>query len=441
VSLVTGEEDASAVFAGVTQLKVQWVDSDADAHDVTTANLPTTSIDLGSLSSSDVGMIEVTGESDAGKALLFGSTIPVQFGVLDSTTIPLFVQRMGQTARFPSPPANDGRRLPLLGTLLGRYLIVAGGIDPMLASTSELYDFLTLTTLSGSSNLDLTSSGQPAESMAVLDVDTTFDPSAYVISTAGITSVDLVTGNSGSPTPPVPASSSYTAADLAGGDTVKGSDGARYIVGGTRITHAPSGAVLRIDPTNTPSWLSLNTPRLGAAALWLNTTLVVIGGSPSGSAVETFAGTGSITGSPMDGFSTTPDPSVSFGAASLDNLRYVLVAGGLLPDGSDPGVRLLDLQCATAKTPCSIPWPSLPFPLIEAQVFAADPATGVVVGSEVGLLTTHVFVLTSTSVTEVPTKVPHVAARAIASPLGTPGSFLLYGGANEIESFVPLPPG
>src|SRR5205085_7908695 len=115
----------------------------------------------------------------------------------------------------------------------------------------------------------------------------------------------------------------------------------------------------------------------------------------------------------------------SFGAATLDGARYVLLAGGVLPDGSDPGVRLLDLKCAAQKTECVTPWPALPFPLIEAQVFAANPSTGVVVGSEVGVLTTHVFVLTKTAVTEIPTKVAHVAAHAVASPLGTPGSFLL----------------
>jgi hypothetical protein len=73
-------------------------------------------------------------------------------------------------------------------------------------------------------------------------------------------------------------------------------------------------------------------------------------------------------------------------------------------------------------------------------VFAANPKTAVVVGSEWISLETHVFVVTSSAVTEVPTKVPHFGARAVASPLGTPGSFLLYGGANDIESFVPLPP-
>jgi hypothetical protein len=438
VSLVTGEEDASAVFAGVTQLDVVWVDSDAGTHTLAVQDLPATSIDLGSVDQSTIGMIEVTGKDDAGRGVLFGSTIPIQFGIIDGSPISLFVQRMGETARYSDPPKNDTRRLPLLGTILGRYFVATGGTDPSLATTSELYDLLTLQTLPGSSSLDLTLDGQAPESMAILDVSTTSDPSAYVIDESTISSVDLTDGQSGSPIPPVPASN-YTAADLAGGLTIQGGDGARYVVGGTRTTHTASRAVLRIDTANTPSWLMLDTARLGAAALWSAAGLVVIGGSASGSAVESFPN-GNSSGSPTDGFST-PDPTTSFGAAALDGARYVLLAGGLLPDESDPGVRLLDLQCAANKTPCSIPWPALPFPLVDAQVFAANPATGVVVGSEFGTLETHIFVLTSTSVTEVPTKVPHLAARAVANPLGTPGSFLLYGGANELESFVPLPPG
>src|SRR5207237_6608561 len=126
-----------------------------------------------------------------------------------------------------------------------------------------------------------------------------------------------------------------------------GSDGARYVVGGTRITHTASTAVLKIDATNTPTWLNLGTARLGAAAVWVTDGLVVIGGSATGSAVETI-GMGSGVTTPADGFAT-PDPSASFGAATLDGARYVLLAGGVLPDGSDPGVRLLDLKCAAQK--------------------------------------------------------------------------------------------
>jgi hypothetical protein len=439
LSLVTGEEDAGAVFEGVTQLNVQWVDTDAQAHSIVDAPYPTTSIDLGSLNSSAIGMIEVTGINAAGQAVLFGSTIPLQFGVLDNTTVSLFVQRMGETARMPSPPANDARRLPVLGTLLGRYLIATGGIDPDLQKGSELYDFLTLKTLP--TPPDLLAAGQITESMAVLDIDTSVDPSAYLVSTAGITSIDLVTAGTGAPTPGIPASS-FTAADIAGGSTVLGSDGARYIVGGTRVTHGPSVAVLKIDATNTPSWLTLHTPRMGAAALWIDAFgLVVIGGTRESPAVESIAASGTATGAAVGNFSASADPSTSIGAAALDGKRFVVVAGGFLPDGTDPGVRLLDLDCSpTAGTPCLTPWPSLPVPLVLTQVFAANPNTAIVVGSEMTTLQTHVFVVTRSAITEVTTKVPHVGGRAITNPLGTPGSILLYGGANEIESFVPLPP-
>jgi hypothetical protein len=73
-----------------------------------------------------------------------------------------------------------------------------------------------------------------------------------------------------------------------------------------------------------------------------------------------------------------------------------------------------------------------------AQAFAIDATSAVVVGSEPptsatpGL--THVYEVTSSATTEVPTKVPHTNAAAVASPVGVVGSVLLVSGAPEIES-------
>jgi hypothetical protein len=75
-----------------------------------------------------------------------------------------------------------------------------------------------------------------------------------------------------------------------------------------------------------------------------------------------------------------------------------------------------------------------------------NPATAqaMVVGSEPKSGLTHTFLLTSAGATEVHTKVNHYNASAIQSPLSFPSanafpSILLFGGADEIESFV-VPP-
>jgi hypothetical protein len=123
------------------------------------------------------------------------------------------------------------------------------------------------------------------------------------------------------------------------------------------------------------------------------------------------------------------------GVAALDG-QHVLLAGGVLPDGSSAGTRLVDLACSAQCAP--VAWPSLPVTLAPASVFAIDGAHAIVVGSEPstgaspGL--THAFRLDAGTVVEIATRVAHTNAAAIASPIGVTGSVLLFGGAPEIES-------
>ncbi|HXN32185.1 MAG TPA: hypothetical protein VN894_09995, partial [Polyangiaceae bacterium] len=88
-----------------------------------------------------------------------------------------------------------------------------------------------------------------------------------------------------------------------------------------------------------------------------------------------------------------------------------------------------NMQCAPAS------WAALPnpLPLIPAQVFASGPANALLVGDDPSG-TTRVYRLTATATASVASKVTHMGARAIVSPLG---SVVLVGGASEIESFVP----
>jgi hypothetical protein len=435
LKLVTGEEDAAATFAGVTTVNVTWYDMDASPHPLATALWPAASIDLGSVDQSSVGMIEVTGSNASGEHLVFGSSIPVPFGAFAGVTVPLFVQRVGQMARLPlQQPLSDGRPLPLLGLIGGRYVLVAGGADPASASASQLYDLLAFGALSSPPTLPVV-----PESMAVAGTI------GYLVTSDGVTAYDFSDSDAG--TFALPAGTP-TAGDIAGGATVTATDGTQYIVGGTRTVHDPTTAVLRIDTTGTASWISLTVPRWGASAVWIDPVgLVVIGGSPSAPGVEVIAaGANTTVALPLSSFPA--DPTVSAGAATLDDAHQVLVAGGMLPDLSDPGVRVLDLQCAVgACAPTS--WGPLPVPLVRAYAFAlpvdrqqggdaGSKTSAAVVGSELLGGRTHVFVVGPSGATEIPTRVPHTNANAVASPVGvTPGAFLLFGGAPEIESFAP----
>jgi hypothetical protein len=129
--------------------------------------------------------------------------------------------------------------------------------------------------------------------------------------------------------------------------------------------------------------------------------------------------------------------------ANLDNAQHVLVAGGVLPDATDAGVRYIDLRCGQCA---AVPWGSgltttagAPVAVTSASAFTLqDAAHAFLVGNEPTSGLTHTFTLTSAGATEIPTKVPHTNASAILSPTG--GAILLFGGANETESFTPAPP-
>jgi hypothetical protein len=108
------------------------------------------------------------------------------------------------------------------------------------------------------------------------------------------------------------------------------------------------------------------------------------------------------------------------------------------------------MPCGTGTTPAcaSTTWQvTLPTPLVSTQVFGLD-ATRVFVVGEDASQATHAYTLTSTTVVEVPFRVPRSQARALRLPYGTPGGgpIAVVGGDPDagtntgyIESFVPTP--
>lgn len=413
LKIVTGGETDvfSRPSALVTKLEIDSVDSSGQRKTLATASLPTSSIDLGSFATNTAGTLQVVGTGTEGARLVYGQSLSMTFGALDGLTVPIFVQRTGELARMPRP-LGDARPAPTLALLTTRYLFIGGGSDSALEQTTQLYDFASLSPLAAPPSL-------PRVPKSVAFVGTV----GWLIDESGATSFDFSANTSSTVT--APAGGGF--GDIAGGSTVFASDGSQYVIGATRTTGVATATVLAVDANGKPSWKFLAAPRLGAAAAWVDGRgLVIAGGSTSAGGVEVL-GIGSTTGSEL---AYPADTSKGAGASTLD-AQHVLLAGGLTKTGQDAGVRTIDLGCAAQCTPT--PWAALPTALAPTQAFASDPTNALVIGSDIAGVT-RVYRVTPTMATEVATKVPHKQARALISPLG---SVVLFGGAGEIESFVP----
>jgi hypothetical protein len=430
IQIITDEEAGTFTASpALTELRV--VAESADASTVlATAQLPTSTIDLGQLSeTSSVVSIAIEGFDSSNTQRAFGATLPVEYAALAGQTISVFVQRDGTLARLPGP-LTDARQAPTLAVLQGEYLLITGGSGTPDAKTTQLYDFGFFTAVGAPPTLPIApQSIALAGTVAWLVDDTTgwyFDFSS----------------DPSSASVPLAPPAGGTFADVAGGATVIDANGAQYIVGATRLTGPPTDKVLKVDPNDgsnsaypygNTTWITLSAPRLGAAAAWTTSYgLVVAGGSNTAAGVESVL-PGAATGAPLNQF--PPDPAFGAGAAALDG-THVLVAGGGTGLFEDPGVRDLDLGCAGASASCAtvVSWGHLPVVVSPAQTFALGTSDGLVVANEFGSGATHVFRLSPTSITEVPTRTPHTNARAAWSPVG---SIVLFGGANVIESFTP----
>jgi hypothetical protein len=438
LKLVTGgETDTFTRSPAPTSVRVSAVDTSGNLSTLATASLPTDTIDLGNLDENTVSTLVVQGLDAKGNTLVYGDTIPIQYGTLESSTLQVFVQRTHEFARLPSN-MSDPRPAPVLSPVQGQYLFVGGGSDSSVATTSSLFDFAALAPLSAPPKMPFAPTTVAFAGPYALLIDSVAANQAMYF--------DFTANATLAVTPPTGGSF----ADVAGGQVVVSDTGVEYIVGATRTTGAATAMVLVINTANSSntnitgslSWATLSAPRLGASAAWITGRgLIVTGGSAMAKGAEivpplSTSGTAqTLVGVPLP---YAPDPSVGSGSAYLAAQPLLLVAGGLDATGQDAGVRTIDPACTANCTPTV--WSSLTIPIGNAQAFsfvasAADgqPPPALVVGTAADG-TTHAFSLTSTAATEVPTKVPHKNARATPGPLG---SILVVGGATEIESFYP----
>ncbi len=429
LQLVTGPEtDVFTASPKPTSLKVIALDANNNATTLATASLPTDSIDLGQQDETAVATLAVEGTDSSGAQVVFGASLPVQYGALAGATLPIFIQRTNAFARLPSPP-NDTRQDPTLAVIAERFLFIGAGSGSSDPLSTQIYDFASLSPLASPPSL-------PRAPLSMPVVGTV----ALVIDGSGATYYDFSQGTGADTTPPM----GYAFGDVAGGQVVYDTtDAYVYVVGATRTSGAPTAAVLLIDtndssnanyPTGNLHWLSLTAPRLGATASFVSGRgLVVTGGSPTAAGVEILGKTDT-TGSALP-----YPPDASIGASSsgfAHDASHILVAGGLTPTGGDAGVRKLDLGCGSnCGTTGTESWGALPVGLGDSSTFVLPgDSSALVIGNALQGGATHAYVVDSSGKpTETAPKVAHSGARAILSPTGT---VLLYGGANEIESFT-----
>jgi hypothetical protein len=411
-----GESTTFTQTPAVTRIVIQSVDTSDNVTTLGSAPVSATTIPLASQSESTTVSLEAWGIDAQDAGVVFGATIPLLFGDIVGDSVPIFVGRIGQFARAPSPPA-DSRQAPLLSLVQGQYLFVAGGTaedggtvtetdaGPAFTptSTTEIYDFGEFQTLASPPTMPTIDGGAPFAPQSVAVTGTV----TWLVSPQGGIYLDLSSNATALITQPT-LGGSFSFANIAAGITLSDAQGTQYIVGATRTTGAPTAALLEINPndvtnTNFPdgnvAWLTLSEPRLGAAAAWINSgetggQIVVAGGSASGSGVEVISPT---AGSATAGAMGTPlpypaDPSTGSGAAAMTDNVHVLLAGGLLPNGQDAGVRVISATCTTACTPTW--WTSLPIPLATAQAFVLSATSALVIGNEPGTGLTHAFLVT-----------------------------------------------
>jgi hypothetical protein len=411
---IGGEADAFTRAPAPVKLLVEGIGTDGKSVVLGEAKLPSGSVDLGDRAQTDQYSIKISGFDATGARILSGATPPVQLGALDGLSVPVFVQRTGELARMPSG-LTDVREAPLAVLVSGRFAMVAGGKDT--PKTTQLYDIASIASLGAA--LDLP---RAPKTVAVAGV------AALLIDDAGATFFDLSTAATSEAT--TPAGGSF--AEVAGGTAIVAPDGVTFIVGGTRAEGAKTSRILRVGSDRALSFLSLAEPRLGATATWVEGRgLVVAGGSAGGAGVEIVgAGATASTALPF-----APDAIAGAGAAMLD-AQHVLLVGGFDPAGAPAPTRVLDLACGTACAPAVWSHAALPIAIARPTSFSLDGGAALFVGDDASG-SSHALRVSENAVQEIPFKVPRKGARGIEYLAAGLRSFVVVGGAKELESFAP----
>ncbi len=516
INLITGGETGSdSPFAEQplpTELAVTATDIEGGTTDlIRTAYQAGATLTLPQLSSDNVDTLRATAYDSADAAIIYGQTIvPIQLGGIDGITLDLFVQRKGQFARMPSP-VTPAIQSPLATIVDQQFIFVADtkaqqgwlysllfwalaeAVDGGPTSTPLPCPPLTVAAISGTTYALFICSEKSTSISGACQGETAppddVDLHAYLYDVSGQPdSCETFAPGSG-----VDAGSPFSWTSLAGGSAVTAPNGDVYIVGATRPAMGASGAsgptesVLRYAAPSLNdagiaqfprNWFALNTPRAGAAALWLTRStgaagargLVVAGGNQPGDKVGgvEYLASGSVDAGQAFTLTAYPtDFTAGAGGAMVDE-THLLLAGGTAQGGAAAPVRLLDLTCmsscmaqtggttgdggadggghdggpreggpgdagATASIPLAtaqgFSWPGDAAPLF---VGPSTSKGGVTRAFRVGVPSTSTAAF---AVSEVPLRVPaRTGTTAIQTAIP---SVVVIGGDTTMESFIP----
>jgi hypothetical protein len=422
------EEDAFSRAPAVTSLEIVASSPDGEIQRTATTS-PGGSFDLGEIPSTQYLDFELRGLDAEGQLVARGRSVTVPIGAIDTgdgVELPLFLQRLGETARPPGALAVAHLRAP--AAIFGeRYVLLSGGERALDASGAEtdpassaFYDLLAWGGAAGGT-LPRRPASLVVRGSAVLSIDA-----------SGATWVDLSTGTTSEAVAPT----GLDFAQVAGGRTIDGLAGLSFVVGATRDGE-PTSAVLVVDDAGTLRAASLGTARSAAGATFVaGRGLVVTGGSALGAGAELVASDG--TGTQPLPFAS--DPTTGAAAISLSGGGVVLLAGGRVGGLAAP-TRSLDLDCVASCAATELG--ELAVPALAARGLGYDADTTVLLTGESPEGETLLFELEPATplVRPLPLRERRRGATAAPAPNGTllvVGGELLEGGpALRVESVFP----
>jgi hypothetical protein len=398
VSLDTGlETDVLTRDPRVDTLVVEAIDTSGQAREIARQRLPVDAVDLGELPKADTASLRVRGVDAQGAVRVRGESLFAAYGDLERATLRIFVQRVGETARFPSPFSTPYPSSDRVDVIAGRYVAAADG------ARLVAYDLANLAPIA-----DRTLPTAPKTLAA-------FDTRLLLLSDAAqATVVDLATRDETKLD--APAGGSF--ADVAGGRVVRAGAQGTYVVGATRAS-SPTAKVLRVATDGALSFLELSSARSGAGATWVEGRgLVVVGGSATAAGVEVIA-VGATRGVPWP---FPPDATAGLAIASVDGASIAAVGG--------PSLRVLDLACAASCAPRAIPSGDGE-PLSSPDATPLDKAA-LVAGTDSGGRA-RLYLVDGTSARPVPLREPRSEVRLVRLPTGNVA--VVGGGPATLESF------
>ncbi|MEO8905163.1 MAG: hypothetical protein ABI488_22015 [Polyangiaceae bacterium] len=390
-----------------------------------TVPAPALAVSLGSGSPAESpASFEVTAFDADNNAVIHGTSIPLTINTFAGGNPSVFVGRTGGFSRAPGALLFEYRH-PLLEVVGHAYVIIAGGDVPNAVQPSvDVYDMAHWVAAPTQTWLP-----RVPKSWAVAGTN------LLVIDETGPIWLDVTTGDTGAVTAP----SGFKFADIVGGQTLVGASDTRYIVGATRATGDASDSVLRVASDGTLRALTLNSPRLGAAAAVVDGQLVVTGGSDSGAGVEAL----NAEETAFVALAYPPDATQGAAVAELTTTTAVVVGGVDPATSTQGGLRTIDLTCTDSCA--ASPLANVDFSYGQAKAFQLGNRQVMVTGESADG-ETHAFTLSKTvgyQLTEQPLRTPRIGASSFLMPNGQVG--LVAGDevadgtpASSVELFFPV---